>query len=67
MQYDPNRELNQEQLDRLAADDFDAFLNYLDDKAAYLKKFSAPLRGYEHKRYAALTEAISKTEKSKVK
>lgn len=64
MKYDPNRELTQEQLDKLAADDFDAFLNYLDDKAAYLKKFSAPLRGYEYKRYAALTDAISKTSKS---
>jgi hypothetical protein len=36
--YDPNNELSEKELDELAEKDFDAFLNYLDQKSAHLLK-----------------------------
>ena len=50
--YDPNNELSEEELNKLGDDDFDAFLDYLDQKAEYLKKFTKPLDPYHLKRYA---------------
>jgi flagellar basal body-associated protein FliL len=36
--YDPNNELSEKELDELAEKDFDLFLNYLDQKSAHLLK-----------------------------
>ena len=36
--FDPENELTQEQLDKLAEENFDDFLNYLDQKSAHLLK-----------------------------
>ena len=49
MIYDPNNELTEEQMEALSED---AFLEYLDTKAEYLKQFTKPLPGYYLKRYA---------------
>ena len=37
--YDPNNPLSDEELDKIAKEDFDKFLEYLDSKTAYLKQF----------------------------
>tara|TARA_R110000803_G_scaffold59522_2_gene118203 strand:+ start:1768 stop:2109 length:342 start_codon:yes stop_codon:yes gene_type:complete len=55
MIYDPNNELTDEQLTMLSEDDF---LEYLDQKAEYLKEFSKPLSSYHTKRYASITAAV---------
>ena len=55
--YDPNNEMSNEELDKLATKDFQAFLEYLDAKAAYLKQFTKPLGTYHAKRFAAATAA----------
>lgn len=57
MKYDPNNELTEEQLHQLGEEDFDAFLDYLDQKAEHLKQFTKPLGEYHTKRYAAVTAA----------
>jgi hypothetical protein len=57
MKYDPNNELTEEQLNKLGEDDFDAFLDYLDQKAEHLKQFTKPLGEYHTKRYAAVSAA----------
>lgn len=36
--YDPNNELSEKELDELAEKNFDEFLNYLDQKSAHLLK-----------------------------
>lgn len=50
--FDPNNELSDKELDALADANFDEFLDYLDQKAEYLKKFTKPLDPYHLKRYA---------------
>ena len=47
--YDPNNPLSDEELDKIAKEDFDKFLEYLDSKTAYLKQFSKPLSAYHLK------------------
>lgn len=54
--YDPNNELTEAQLDKLGEEDFDAFLDYLDQKANHLKNFTKPLDPYHLKRYAEITK-----------
>ena len=51
--YDPNNPLSDEELDKIAEEDFDKFLEYLDSKTAYLKQFTKPLDAYHLKRFAA--------------
>ena len=51
--YDPNNPLSDEELDKIAKEDFDKFLEYLDSKTAYLKQFSKPLSAYHLKRFAS--------------
>lgn len=58
MIYDPNNELNEDELKNLSEDDF---LTYLDEKAAYLKKFTRPLGTYQTKHFAAWTKGSSLT------
>ena len=50
--FDPQNELTEQQLDELANQNFDDFLDYLDQKAEYLKQFTKPLDPYHLKRYA---------------
>jgi len=57
VEFDPNNELSDEELDRIADENFDDFLDYLDQKAAYLKQFTKPLSSYHTKRFAAITAA----------
>ena len=54
IQFDPNNELSDKELDALADANFDEFLDYLDQKAEYLKKFTKPLDPYHLKRYASM-------------
>ena len=57
VEFDPNNELSDEELDRIADENFDDFLDYLDQKADYLKQFTKPLSSYHTKRYASITAA----------
>ena len=54
MIYDPKNPLTEEELDKLGNEDFDSFLDYLDQKANYLKKFTKPLDTYHLKKFASL-------------
>lgn len=69
IKYDPQNELTESQLDELGREDFDAFLDYLDQKANHLKQFTRPLGTYQTKHYAALTkgEALTTEELKKAK
>ena len=53
VKFDPNNELSDKELDALAEKDFDEFLDYLDQKTAYLKQFTKPLDAYHLKRFAS--------------
>ena len=57
MIYDHENPLSEEELDELGKEDFDKFLDYLDQKAEHLKQFTKPLSSYHTKRYASLTSA----------
>ena len=62
IQFDPNNELSDKELDALADANFDEFLDYLDQKAEYLKQFTKPLDPYHLKRYAEQTKKETKGE-----
>jgi len=62
MKFDPQNELTEAQLNELGEKDFDAFLLYLDDKAAYLKQFTRPLGTYQTKNFAALAKGSELTD-----
>ena len=66
MIYNPNNELTDEQMKELSEADF---FEYLDTKAAYLKKFSAPIGLYHEKQFATLTkgEALTTEELKRAK
>ena len=53
VKFDPQNELSDKELDALAEKDFDMFLDYLDQKAEYLKQFTKPLDAYHLKRFAS--------------
>tara|TARA_B100001057_G_scaffold344103_1_gene345058 strand:+ start:1583 stop:1858 length:276 start_codon:yes stop_codon:yes gene_type:complete len=57
MIYDPNNPISDEELDKIAEEDFDKFLEYLDAKTAYLKTKVRPLNSHEMKKFAALAAA----------
>tara|TARA_R110000823_G_scaffold113134_2_gene235033 strand:+ start:129 stop:473 length:345 start_codon:yes stop_codon:yes gene_type:complete len=61
VEYDPLNELTQQQLDKVADENFDDFLNYLDQKTEYLKQFSKPLGTYQTKNYASLSKGRTLT------
>lgn len=65
VEFDPNNELTDEQLDKLANENFDEFLNYLDQKSVYLKQFTKPLSSYHTKRYASIAAASAGKEITK--
>jgi uncharacterized protein YdaT len=54
MIYDPSNPLSDEELDKLGKEDFDTFLEYLDSKAAHLRKMTKPLDEYHIKRFSAM-------------
>jgi hypothetical protein len=62
VEYDPNNPLSDKELDELADKDFDMFLEYLDSKTAYLKKFAKPLSSFHTKRFAAMDSALKGTQ-----
>ena len=43
VKFDPNNELSDEELNKLGEENFDDFLDYLDQKAEHLKQFTKPL------------------------
>jgi restriction endonuclease Mrr len=57
MKYDPNNPLSDEELDKIAKEDFDKFLDYLDSKTEYLKSKTRPLNTYELKKFASMAAA----------
>ena len=57
VEFDPNNELSEEELSKLGEENFDDFLDYIDQKAEHLKQFTKPLSSYHTKRYASLTSA----------
>ena len=61
MKYDPENELTEMELDELGKANFDAFLAYLDEKAAYLKQFTRPLESYHTKRFVSVSAAMQGT------
>ena len=58
MIYDPNNPLSDKELDKIAEEDFDKFLEYLDSKSAYLKTKTRPLNSHELKKMAMLDAKI---------
>jgi len=65
VEFDPNNELSEEELDKLGKENFDDFLDYLDQKAEHLKQFTKPLSSYHTKRYASISAASQGKELSK--
>jgi hypothetical protein len=63
MKYNPENELTETELDELGKANFDAFLEYLDEKAAYLKQFTQPLGQYHTKQFASITKGGELTTK----
>ena len=59
--FNPENELTEAQLDELANENFDSFLQYLDEKAAYLKQFTKPLGQYHTKHFIAMTKGSELT------
>ena len=57
MIYDHENPLSEKELELLGEEDFDKFLDYIDQKAEHLKQFTKPLSSYHTKRYASLTSA----------
>ena len=62
VEFDPNNELSEEELNKLGEENFDDFLDYLDQKAKHLKQFTKPLDSYHLKRYAGQVKMESKNE-----
>ena len=57
MKYDHENPLSEKELELLGEENFDDFLDYIDQKAEHLKQFTKPLSSYHTKRYASLTSA----------
>ena len=57
MIYDHENPLSEKELELLGEENFDDFLDYIDQKAEHLKQFTKPLSSYHTKRYASLTSA----------
>ena len=57
MIYDHENPLSEKELELLGEENFDDFLDYIDQKAEHLKQFTKPLSSYHTKRYASLAAA----------
>lgn len=64
MLYNPNNPLSQEELDKLGNEDFDAFLEYLDQKSAYLLKNSKKVSEMKKKTHQILKNSGVKNVKT---
>jgi hypothetical protein len=62
--YDPNSELTEEQMKVLSDDEF---LDYLDQKAEYLKQFTKPLDTHHLKMYNAASGNVDNVNLKKLK
>lgn len=60
--FDPNNQLTEDELSKVADENFDDFLNYLDQKSEYLKQFSKPLGQYHTKHFAAYSKGRDLTD-----
>ena len=58
VKYDPNNELSEKELDEIAENNFDEFLDYLDQKSEYLKQFTKPLSSHHTKHFASMDAAM---------
>lgn len=58
MKYDPQNPLTDSEVASLSED---AFFEYIDTKAAYLKQFTRPLGSYQTKHFAAWTKGDNLT------
>jgi len=56
VEFDPNNPLSELELENLGDESFDDFLDYLDQKAEYLKQFTKPLGTYHTKNFASLAK-----------
>ena len=65
MVFDPTNPLSDLELENLGDENFDEFLDYLDQQAEHLKQFSKPLSSYHTKRYASISAASQGKELTK--
>tara|TARA_R110002153_G_scaffold144946_1_gene296197 strand:- start:18 stop:374 length:357 start_codon:yes stop_codon:yes gene_type:complete len=65
VEFDPNNPLSDVELEILGEENFDDFLDYIDQKAEHLKQFSKPLSSYHTKRYASISAATQGKELTK--
>ena len=65
VKFDPNNPLSDVELEILGEENFDDFLDYIDQKAEHLKQFSKPLSSYHTKRYASISAATQGKELTK--
>ena len=65
MIYDHENPLSEKELELLGEENFDDFLDYIDQKAEHLKQFSKPLSSYHTKRYASISAATQGKELTK--
>ena len=56
--FNPDNQLSESELDELANKDFDSFLDYLDQKSEYLRKYTKPLDEYHVKNFMAFDNAV---------
>jgi hypothetical protein len=62
--FDPTNPLSDNELDKLGKEDFDAFLDYLDQKSAYLLKDSKKVAGMKKKTHEILKQSGVKNVKT---
>lgn len=62
--FDPANPLSDSELDALSKTDFDAFLDYLDQKSAYLLKDSKKVAGMKKKTHEILKKSGVKNVKT---
>ncbi len=65
VEFDPNNQLTEKELELLGEENFDDFLDYIDQKAEHLKQFSKPLSSYHTKRFASISAATQGKEITK--
>lgn len=65
VEFDPNNQLTEKELELLGEENFDDFLDYIDQKAKHLKQFSKPLSSYHTKRFASISAATQGKEITK--
>jgi hypothetical protein len=64
IKFDPTNPLSEAELDKLGKEDFDAFLEYLDQKSAYLLKDSKKVASMKKKSHEILKQSGVKNVKT---